>query len=78
MSSSIPASSLRPRGYVRPPQSIQIGVREFVARHGETVASDHFGVDRKTVARCAAGFTLQGAVLRAFQEGLSTPVAERS
>jgi hypothetical protein len=49
-------------------------VREFVARHGEAVAFDHFGVARGTIARCAAGMTVQGATLRAIEQGLHEPV----
>jgi hypothetical protein len=67
-------STPRPRGYLRPSPTTQVGVREFVARYGEAVAFDHFGVSRGTIARCAAGLTVQGATLRAIEEGLATPV----
>lgn len=67
----------RPRGYLRPSPEIQIGMREFLARYGEVVAYHHFGVSRTTIARCAAGLTLQGSTLRSIMEGLATPVAER-
>jgi hypothetical protein len=69
-------SAPRPRGFLRPSQSTQIAVREFVARYGEKVADEHFGVTRETIARAAAGFTVQGATLRAIEEGLATPVPE--
>ncbi len=65
------------RGYLRPPQDIQIKMREFVARYGEAIAFDHFGISRGTVARVAAGLGVQGTTLRAVEEGLSTPVPER-
>jgi hypothetical protein len=51
-------------------------VREFIARYGEAVAYEHFGVARGTIARCAAGLTIQGVTLRAIEEGLATPVTE--
>jgi DNA-directed RNA polymerase specialized sigma24 family protein len=70
-------STPRPRGYIRPPQATQIGVREFIARHGESIAFAHFGVARGTIARCAAGLTIQGATLRAIEEGLRTPVPDQ-
>jgi hypothetical protein len=69
-------STPRPRGYLRPSHATQAGVREFIARYGEAVAYDHFGVCRTTIARCAAGLTIQGATLRAIEEGLCTPVPE--
>ncbi len=68
-------STPRPRGFVRPSPETQASVRAFIARHGEAVAYEHLGVARATIARCAAGFTVQGATLRAIEEGLATPVA---
>lgn len=67
-------SNERPRGYVKPPAAVQVGVRDFIARHGEKVAFDHFGLARATIARAGAGFVLQGSVLRAIEEGLARPV----
>jgi len=66
----------RPKGHVRPSPETAIRVREFVQRWTEPVASECFGVNVATIARVAAGFTVQGANLRVIEQGLSTPAAE--
>jgi hypothetical protein len=71
-SSSLP----RHRGHVRVSPETAVKVREFIARWGEHVAANVFGLDRHTVVRCAAGLTMQGLALNAIEEGLLTPEDE--
>ena len=61
----------RRRGHVRPTPTVAASLRDFVARHGEKVAMDHFGVSRIALARAAAGWTLQGSTLFALEDGLA-------
>jgi hypothetical protein len=67
------ANSLaRPRGWLRPSQDTQVGMRRFVAQFGERLAVDHFGICRATIARIAGGLAVQAVTLRAVEDGLST------
>lgn len=61
----------RPVGHVVVPSGVALGVRNFIARHGERAASEHFGLSRISIARAAAGLVVQGATLFALHDGIS-------
>lgn len=65
------------RGYVAD-QGVAERMRRFLARHGESAAAQHFGLNKMSIARCAAGLQLQASTMRSIRDGLEREPAEVS
>ena len=68
----------RPVGYTAVPADVANGIKRFIAQHGERAAVVHFGLSRTSLARVAAGLTVQGGTLFVARDGLARAAALES
>lgn len=59
-------------GYTSLDEPSLIKLRHFLAEHGDGAAEKHFGVNKLTIARAAAGLNIQHGSAVVIRQGLAS------